>query len=643
MVSRSREVRSLRERVAKMVHVLHHYGDYGVESHTFGQHASIARVHIGFLESHKQPALSPDGTIGAFVEGEIYADDGEEPARLVLERYLREGENFVNRLNGSFTAVIHDAKHRKTVIANDRVGARPLFYGRSGDNFYFAPEIKALLTIDELGGEPNEKAIAHFLTNGCLMQDETFYKSIRQLSSASILVIENGEHRLRRYWRPLFEEPPKDRGTRYYLEELRELIDRSVARRIRSHRSQRIAVSLSGGYDSRCILGTALKHAISLPTISHGENPDQPDTDIAVARKIASAFGLPHKHYPLHRLDLIDNLERVVYLTDGLTDQVGNFCSGEHFVEAISKDHDVILRGDEFFGQVGGPFNEADALGLSHLRRLPRSYRSILTPESFHRLDGHCESDLAKLSAGCPLSSLVNRKDFFFLEERFLHMWDVCGYFHLLRHEVRTPFLDNDILDFVLRLPPKHRLYRSLFLRFVNTSFPEINKIGFSKMDNLVDWKTAFREEPALREFTYDKLRSAEDWSGGLLQTPAVEQFLDGFFKKNAQRRSPQLSGMLLSAMGLDSKVFQFDAAMPLRKQIPAIIKRRVGVSVRKSHPLYQVARPIFAKRELVSRAEPMDIIFRLLVLQSRHALFSGQKLQSRSDGIQPRTSTAMC
>jgi len=599
-----------------MTTILQHDDTYKVDSYNFKDSVCAARVHLGILNDYRQPVLNEESTIGVFLEGEIFTENSSNQALEILRYYQIHGEDFASFLNGSFLAMIYDRNKRKVIFANDRTGSRPLFYTHRSNQLLFAPEVKSLLIDNFDQREINEAAIAHFLAMGHLLQDETFFKGIRRLPPASTLIYCEGKLQLNKYWRPFHDRTVTNYNLKHYIENLSNLIETAVQRCTMDHEDRRIGLSLSGGFDSRAILHTCHKNSRSIVTLSHGEKPDKQYSDISIARILSAKLKYKHHYYPIERLDLIKNIFKVVYITDGLTDQIGNFCSGNEFLGSIRNDIDVVLRGDEYFGWGGGPFNDTNALGKCGLFTMSNLYKPLMTPEQFNQFDTCCEKELKEISDACLLTDLIDRKDFFLYEHKFPHFWNVMLYLHLAKHEIRNPLLDKDILDFVTTLHPKHRLFRKLFTKTVESMCPELCSLGFSMSGNLVDWQRAFLEEVKLREFAYEMLLPCDDWLNGIFKTSEVEKFLNDCFDKDSAKVNTSA----------DIKSYQYLKLYDRLRHLN--LKRQLINSIGSNYVPYKIISPLLRKKKntpsmgLTART----ILMRLLTLRTWHYIFVEKK-----------------
>lgn len=112
---------------------------------------AAGRAFHGRLASEHAPLTENDG-ITVLVDGEIFDEEGplENPAARISSLYRNDALDQIAWLNGSFAAVILDAKDERVVLASDRVGSRPLFVWENDKGFAAASRLDALLTDDRV-------------------------------------------------------------------------------------------------------------------------------------------------------------------------------------------------------------------------------------------------------------------------------------------------------------------------------------------------------------------------------------------------------------------------------------------------------------------------------------------------------------
>jgi asparagine synthase (glutamine-hydrolysing) len=575
---------------------------YRTESHVDAESGvAIARVHLGVLNPEPQPYISEGGQLQVFLDGEIYNEEaaGRQLA-WIAEAYRRHGAGVAARLNGSFALVVLDRAARRVVIATDRTASRPLFCWQDGSTLYVAPELKALLTLPGLTRRLDWRAVAGFLASGFWLNGYTAVEGVRRLEGATVLTIERAGLRRERYWQYRFTEGEPDRGEQHYRDTLAELVRAAVRRQLRG--DHRYGVLLSGGYDSRGLLGCYLaeRPGVTPTTISWGVDESTPDSDCWIARRVAARVGSRHRFYPLRPEALVDALEQTVSLSDGMTAAAGNYPEGLSIFAAIREELgvQVLLRGDECLGWRDGPFDEPTVLRSVGIHGLDdvAAYHTLLEPAAHRRLSELVTDLRDEISARCPAAAPHDRKDFFYLDQRLQYYLHPLNYFKTLEVEARRPYLDNDILDFVTTLPVKYRLDKALFRRTVVHMFPGLFE-QMARHSNLIDWRHRLDTDEALRRFVRQRLAAP----GGLL---------DGVLATG---------GLLAGA----------PAGRPARRP------DQVAVAARsiKRHPwVYQRLRPAYQwlrRRRQRSAAVTPDVVFRLLTLTLWGGQFLGQEAPS--------------
>ncbi|MGA8983489.1 MAG: asparagine synthase-related protein [Candidatus Acidiferrales bacterium] len=176
-------------------------------------------------------------------------------SELILRAYATWGDACVQHLRGDFSFAIWDAQKRILFCARDHFGVRPFYYSEVGELFLFSNTLDCLRQHPEVSDELNDAAIGDFLLFGlnCDVATTTF-RAIRRLPAAHTLTISPEGLRIQRYW-----SAPMGGRIRYhrvedYIEHFQLLIQAAVADRLRT---DRVGILLSGGLDSATIATTA--------------------------------------------------------------------------------------------------------------------------------------------------------------------------------------------------------------------------------------------------------------------------------------------------------------------------------------------------------------------------------------------------
>jgi asparagine synthase (glutamine-hydrolysing) len=254
----------------------------------------------------RMPMASDDGRVILALNGEIYnhVELREELRRrghrfrstsdteVLLQLYLLEGIDCIHRLAGMFAFAVWDARRRALLLARDRLGVKPLVYRLASDGIRFASEVRGLLAEPGFEPRPDPVAIHHLLALRFVPRPATAFEGIRVLPPAHLLVYENGEAALTRYWsipepRRL---PVRRKGERE--ERYRVLMDEATRIRLRS--DVPLALLLSGGIDSSAVAYHVRRNhagAFRAFTVGFSEKDYDERTRAAAA---ARTFGMDH-------------------------------------------------------------------------------------------------------------------------------------------------------------------------------------------------------------------------------------------------------------------------------------------------------------------------------------------------------------
>lgn len=227
--------------------------------------------HMPMLSSRGNLVIVFNGEIYNFVEireellatGYCFRSSGD--TEVLLAAYDRWGTSCVDRLNGMFAFAIWDDARKELFAARDRFGEKPFYYYVDSDlsAFLFASEIKAILFSGLIQVEANNQAVYRFLVNYELDQGaETLFKGVKALPPAHALKYSLPHKKLEswRYWDIDPEVHVFLRDDDAYAERMRALVEDSVRLRLRS--DVPIGSSLSGGLDSSTVVGLVSRRMI---------------------------------------------------------------------------------------------------------------------------------------------------------------------------------------------------------------------------------------------------------------------------------------------------------------------------------------------------------------------------------------------
>ncbi len=256
-----------------------------------GRAASVGFAHqrlsiVDLSADSLQPMTDESGRFCLLYNGELYnyvelraelealghefKSSGD--TEVVLRAYETWGADCLRRFNGMWAFALLDAESRRVLLSRDRFGIKPFYYTVRGGALFFASEIKGLLAVPSLSRQPNERAVARFLSSGIVDDtEETFFEGVFQLPAAHWAALDLKDASLEVAPEPYWSFPTSPfRGTeRQATERFRELFLDSVMIHLRS--DVPIGTCLSGGLDSSSIVCAAdlLRKGGSIPNYSH--------------------------------------------------------------------------------------------------------------------------------------------------------------------------------------------------------------------------------------------------------------------------------------------------------------------------------------------------------------------------------------
>ncbi len=501
-LSSTRDQSKQLEQIERMCSSLKSCEWYRSETYTEGPLA-LGQVDYGTFSRDLKPVMGSTGRYTLLFHGEIYnyeelkqditATESPSTTKLILALYEKYGNDFVFKLKGSFNLIIWDWKERKLTVMNDRYGLRPIYYAQRNSQLCIASEVKAILNYDGISKNIDHSAIASLLFFGFVMGDRTYFQSIKTLPAASILVFQDNEISISNYWDFNFSDKREGKSQNYYEERLGQLILQAVERHVKDR--LRITVPLSGGLDSRTIAASIDRECHPINTVTFGtEDMD----DVKIARRVSNALGTNHNYLEILPEDIINNAEKIVNITDGMISFLHS--NGNMKLELIRDYTDVCLDGMQPFGSFFSPldiFKKKERLLLADYLFQPVATelaKSLLIDSYYERVKDYPWELIRDTARKCKFTSASSIIDYSIASEyvrRFVNYGNLVKRSHV---EVRSPFFDNDLVDFMVATPPHERRYQYLYTRTFSRLFPELSKIPWEKTGLPVDDTNSFRK-----------------------------------------------------------------------------------------------------------------------------------------------------
>ena len=287
------------------------------------------RLSIIDLETGRQPISNEDGSVWVVFNGEIYnyielrhwlvarghrfrtATDTE----VLVHLYEERGDRFMDTLRGMFAIALWDERAGRLLLVRDRVGKKPLYYTVVADRgLVFASELDALMADPEVPRDVDPEALDSFLSLQYIPTPLSIYRSVYKLPAAHMLTCEGGHVAVRQYWDVSFADSDQTvEDEEPWRAELESTLADAVRVRLRS--DVPLGAFLSGGIDSSAVV-TLMAAELAQPVVACTATFDTVEHDErGLARAVATQLGCAHREHAV-RVSHADLLERVTGLFD---------------------------------------------------------------------------------------------------------------------------------------------------------------------------------------------------------------------------------------------------------------------------------------------------------------------------------------
>lgn len=477
------------------------------------------RLSIVGIASGRQPLSDESEQIWAAQNGEIYnypeikRELLSSQSKLITEcdteviphLYKGFGFDFPEHLDGMFAIALWDRLKQKGILVRDRLGKKPLFYMEKDGCLYFASEIKALLAIPGCSRDLNYEALHHYFSFKHVPCPLTIYRGIYSLQPGHCLEYEFGKSiKIRRYWQMSFASSEQgERSEDELVDELIGHLKAGIDRRLMA--DVPVGFFLSGGLDSSLVTALAAEQSqqpintFTLVYNSKSTNSGK-EQDRYWADWVARKYGTSHKQEVVNYGDFPINLRKII----GAFDEP--FCGtiSTFFIAPLIRQHvKVAISGDgadELFGsylshrlafpianyeryiETGDkallvPFENDIGSLEQYVAPTEAAWRSNLSMFSDTEKDKLYSPRLREALAGIhsarlwqeqfqrassrdPLNRLLEAEFNTIFPDQVLAFVDRLSMAHSL--EVRSPFLDTALVEFVGALPGQLKINRGV-------------------------------------------------------------------------------------------------------------------------------------------------------------------------------------
>ncbi len=283
-------------------------------------HGSVGTMSLPVFDGGKQIAATDDGKVTLLLDGylsnrpELRQNlSGASSAELALQSYLRNGRQFLEALEGSFTVLVNDERDKSFMLGNDRYGHRPIYYCIGKNTLTFAPELKGVVAGTEVRREIDWQAVGDLFVFGHCWGERTLLADVRFLDGGSYIHWTRAETTVNKYWQLDYPDERGD-GLSACIDDL----DHAYRASIAGHadiRGERLMM-LSGGLDSRMIACYLADADVAFDTMSLRFR-DWNSNDAVVARLLAETLDRDFQPALLDVSDPERLVSEFLFLTDG--------------------------------------------------------------------------------------------------------------------------------------------------------------------------------------------------------------------------------------------------------------------------------------------------------------------------------------
>ncbi len=304
---------------------------------------------------------------------------------VIIHLFEDEGISCLKRLNGMFAFALWDSKLQTLYLCRDRLGIKPLVYYWDGTSLIFGSEIKSVLQDPGISKEMDKNALDLYLTFNYIPAPYTIFQGIRKLLPGFYLAAKNGSVETRQYWDVANDPPPNGvEGTDIETckEKLRDLLGDAVRRQLIA--DVPLGAFLSGGIDSSIIVGLMSKASTRpVQTFSIGFRDMPLFDETGYAREVASFNHTDHHEIVLASRDILDVIPEVL---SGLDEPFADSSAlPTYIVSRETKKHvKVALSGDGGDELFAGYRMYSGEYWYSRYRRVPRFLRKRFIEPFLH-------------------------------------------------------------------------------------------------------------------------------------------------------------------------------------------------------------------------------------------------------------------
>jgi asparagine synthetase B (glutamine-hydrolysing) len=385
---------------------------------------------------------------------------------------------------GVFSAVHYDRSQNELTLVTDKLGIRPVYYWAGSEYVVFASALRILEELELVPKVMEVRTVTEIVGLGYALADRTPYADIRMLRAAGILCFNGPEMSQRTYWHwdRIEQSPSAESGL---LAEIFQRFDTAVERRNGSDTAT--SAYLSGGLDSRCIVGALCGRGVEVHTYNFARPQTQ---DLIFGREFAQQVGAKHTEEPKESGDMVPDFSQLMAdaistsdNSESISERPGLVWSGEGGSVALGHVHLT----EEMVGWMRN--GQVDRVIDEYIKResaavAPRLFNAVVSSALEGILEKGIKSELARLNASDPARNFYL---FLLLNDQHRKLARHFETIDLHRLELQLPFFDSHFIEGILTVPLDLCLRHSLYAKWLSLFPPTVTA---------VPWQTYPGHEP---------------------------------------------------------------------------------------------------------------------------------------------------
>ncbi|MDD2635447.1 MAG: asparagine synthase (glutamine-hydrolyzing) [Bacteroidales bacterium] len=308
-------------------------------------------------EAGKQPFFDNTGRYHIVFNGEIYnykeyqnelSKDGinfvsNSDTEVLLYLLIKYGEKALNKLNGFFAFAFYDSKKNTCIIARDRMGIKPLHYYKDREKIIFASELKGVLAW-RIPKEIDYTSLTTYFQLNYLPTQQSILKNVYKLTPGTFLIVSQQGIEQKEYYKiPVYNNQQLSPSYSAAKTKLYSLIENSVKLRLTTDTT--LGCFLSGGIDSSIITALAAQHTNKLNTFALGFTDNKYFDETKYAELVAKKYNTNHTVFKVSNDDLLQGLNSVLdYIDEPFADS--SALAVNILCKLTQQNATVILSGD---------------------------------------------------------------------------------------------------------------------------------------------------------------------------------------------------------------------------------------------------------------------------------------------------------